>query len=329
MSDSITDATPGNEPVEGDTSNSEAAEQGQEQEQMGLFNAEVNGAFENMYPENTEKKEEEEEKKEGKEEQQEANEEEPKSGENATIELEEGDPATTSDTDALAKRIGDKDVMIARQSNEIGELRKEVKEMLAIMQEKKAPTEVPAQEDVLLNATEDEIAAALVKDSGDVLAQEDALYQAKLIKGSLQAAEKLVSKRIAPLLEQHENNVLRNNFNAEESAWMKSHGEYGARKDIVKSLVDAAYPEGIAKSMNPYKESEKFFGVLNVAYAAAGKILDSAKGKVASGERSRVISQRNVNTSAATSSRPVVPKQKKLSAFDAEIENAVTRAFST
>lgn len=314
MSEKANIAAPVDEPGTPDTSNTAVPEQ--DKQQVDLFNNEVNNVFDEIMPELDINP-------------QPNGENEPEGEPEGVPEGDpEGEPEGDSpvDDEILKKRISDKDAMIARQGNEVGELRKEVRDLTLLMQEKKEaslPQKQLSKEEILISASEDEIADALVKDSGNEISHTDALYQAKIIKGSLNAAENLVSKRMAPLLEQHENAVLKNNFEKSETMWMKDHSEFMVRKPVIEKIIANAYPDGISNSIDPYKNSEQFFGILTVAYAAAGDVIVSAKKNVASGERNRVISQRNVNTSSSASSRAPVPKKAKVSAIDAEIENVL------
>lgn len=225
-------------------------------------------------------------------------------------EEKETEQETTQETtpekpEALEKRLKDSQAMIGRQANEVGELRKQVAELVkqqeTLRKQTASPEALPYYEKLLRNTPED-IARATGK----------TVEEATNIQIAAQAAKDMMTDKLKEVDQLIQQNKQQQAFAQREADFMASHPEFEARKPAIQQFIKSAYPDGDIKGADP-------FVVAHLAYEYAGKVSATAQQSADKQNNKRIINARSQST--ATSSVPSqTAKQKTLDPVDAEIK---------
>ena len=229
-------------------------------------------------------------------------------------EVAEEEPITPESTD---KRVRDAQSMIGRQSNEIGQLRKQNTELMSKMNElantfatkaEQQPTnEIPYYEK-LLKASDEDVAKILEPVLGSEYSNLDPKAQARMLQLIVKTTQDIVADRMKPFQQSLEMNEQQARVAQMDQQWKEAHPEHEARKQLMQAEIRRAYPDGLQDAQGKYIADP--YQVAHMAYAAAGAKLESAKGKVEAENNKRIVAGRSSEhgTRSVTGTTKAQPK---------------------
>lgn len=246
----------------------------------------------------------------------------------ATIPTEQQDP--------YEKRWRDSQAMIGRQSNEIGQLRKQLSEIQKKVENPGNQEETERYYEKIAKMPEDDVAKLLIKDAANRDEQIDPILAKQLarsMKASVQVQLDIVKDALKPIQEMTLKNEERRQIFKKDTEWYSAHPEHEKRQAVMKQFIDSAYPGGL-EIRNEYNEvigmKADPYVVAHLAYEYAGKITSAAQQSVDNLNNQRIAAGRSLNTATqgAVQGQGTAPKPK-LDALHAETERVFEQIAPT
>lgn len=253
-------------------------------------------------------------------------------------EVPEGNPIETPEEqpETIDKRLKDSQAMIGRQSNEIGQLRKQLTEVQNTIAEpqKQESKDVPYYEK-LVNASDDQVAELLMKEAvnkNEDLEPSMARQQARLLKTTAQMQMDIANDKLKEITKVSEKIAKQENIAKQDKQWYAAHPEYKNRKQIIDQYISAAYPEGV-EIKNEFGEVTGMktnpYDLAHAAYTHAGIVLASTGKNVEEQNNQRIAAGRSANASTrGTVPSQVVPTQPPKDALIAETDSVFERSVA-
>jgi len=210
-------------------------------------------------------------------------------------------------SDPYEKRWKDSQAMIGKQSNEIGQLRKQMSEYQNQFEtvRKQTQQENSPYYEKLMKASPDEVAKVLGPILGDEFAGMSAKSQANMLQFVAKMSQDIIQDKIKPFEQMVQQNEQQKVLAVKDAEWYSTHPEYKARQSVMSQFIKDTYPDGpIAGGADPYV-------VAHMAYEYAGKVINSTAQNVEQQNNKRIVNARSADGSTRAVDASASLKQSK------------------
>jgi hypothetical protein len=245
-----------------------------------------------------------------------------KEPENVREEVKQEEQPKVQD-DGLEKRFKDAQSMIGRQSNELGQLRKQSEiqaKQLADMQanmeadrKSKGQDATPYYEKLLNN-------------SPDVLAQQlnVSKEQVETLQLAARIAKDIAKDEAKPFQQAAQEMALQKEVAKKDASWYGEHPDYKNRQPVMAKFLNKLYPDGpVAAGVDPWQAA-------HMAYEHAGEVMTAAQQTVVKQNDQRIVNGRSAegSTRSVDANAGLKPQVKPMDAKATEINRVLDAQLS-
>jgi hypothetical protein len=210
----------------------------------------------------------------------------------------------------LEKRLKDSQAMIGRQSNELGQLRKQVSEMQTTLEadrKNKGQDSIPYYEKLLTNTPE--VLSEQLKIPID---------QVATLQMAARMAKDVAKDMVRPFEQIAQEAALQKEVAKKDGQWYADHPDYKNRQPIMAKFLNKVFPNGpVANGADPWQAA-------HMAYEHAGEVMASVQQTTTQQNDKRIVNARSLEGSnKGVQTNQLQSQSKPLDAKAAEIDKAL------